>query len=327
MTKNFLYNSAILQFLHQVAWSTFDPNENKDNLRKWVKPFKYLYAAIIAFACLVSFGTLFKFDPTIQKNWNIFIATSQAIALIIFIVDYVIHFVTYIFVKNKNEPLWKTYLRYPFSYGGIVILFCILASLNSLTVIAADLDTKSWHVQFFKNFNMIKILRLLLVLKIFTPFKIIFNVFQKQGKILSYVFVLVVVLILLFALVIWNNENTWLSEQQETWIKSNPGVQDYLNNADYQNLSNGVVTSFWNSLYATTITLTTIGYGDFTPHSDTAKFIVMIISVVAVALIAIPSGVIAGAFLQEIQNKIVSSKTNQSKKQDSKQQNNSGVSE
>ncbi|MGY6172602.1 potassium channel family protein [Candidatus Mycoplasma pogonae] len=318
MLKQKLYNSKFLYSLYQATWAIYDLDETKGEIAPWVKPLKYFLGAIVAFACLISFGSLFKFQGEIQKGWSIFVTTSQVVALLIFILDYCLYFVTSIFFKKNfyNQPLWLTYLRFPFSYAGIVILLCILTSLNSLTVIIGDFDQEDPTVMFLQNFGIVKILRLLYVLRIFTPFRIVFNVFEKQGKILSYVFILVAVLIVLFALVIWNNESAWLTSQQKAWIKANPSIIDYQNNESYQSLSNGVVNSFGTSLYFTTITLTTIGYGDYVPHSDVAKLLMVILSVAAIALIAIPSGVIAAAFLQEIQNRVAKKSKNEVNQKD-----------
>ena len=58
--------------------------------------------------------------------------------------------------------------------------------------------------------------------------------------------------------------------------------------------------NFFDALYWATVTLTTVGYGDVTPVTDIGRFISMISSLFGVAIIALPSGVITAAYIEEL---------------------------
>jgi voltage-gated potassium channel len=60
--------------------------------------------------------------------------------------------------------------------------------------------------------------------------------------------------------------------------------------------------TFFDALYWATSALTTVGYGDIYPHNDIGKIISMLSSLVGVAIIALPSGVITASYLQTIEN-------------------------
>ncbi|WP_334686878.1 potassium channel family protein [Mycoplasmopsis cynos] len=60
--------------------------------------------------------------------------------------------------------------------------------------------------------------------------------------------------------------------------------------------------------------MTTIGYGDFTPHAQISKVIVSLNSLLAIAIVAIPSGVVASEFLLLTQQKL--KKEEQERKKD-----------
>lgn len=60
--------------------------------------------------------------------------------------------------------------------------------------------------------------------------------------------------------------------------------------------------TFFDALYWATSALTTVGYGDVYPHNDIGKVISMLSSLVGVAIIALPSGVITASYLQTIEN-------------------------
>ncbi len=61
--------------------------------------------------------------------------------------------------------------------------------------------------------------------------------------------------------------------------------------------------NFFDALYWATISITTIGYGDISPATDIGRFITMISALVGVAVIALPSGMITAAYMNEISRK------------------------
>ncbi len=61
--------------------------------------------------------------------------------------------------------------------------------------------------------------------------------------------------------------------------------------------------NFFDALYWATISITTIGYGDISPTTDVGRFITMISALVGVAVIALPSGIITAAYMNEINKK------------------------
>ena len=60
-----------------------------------------------------------------------------------------------------------------------------------------------------------------------------------------------------------------------------------------------IIRSFWWA----TITLTTIGYGDVYPITILGKIATILISISGIGIIAIPTGIIAGAFSQSMSKK------------------------
>lgn len=301
----------ILNFIGQIVWINAKiTTESKRNLKK-IKTFKLGYAFLIIFACLISFANLFvPAGENSSTAAKVIISSAQIPVFFIFVGDYVLHLMTYhLHYKKKNA--FHTYLKFFISYYSIVAFLCILASINLISLFANINDIDKKVLDFFNALGMVRILRLLIVLQIFAPFAIIFRVFKDQSKVLINVFVLVIVLIVLFALVIWNAEVSHYNKQVNEFVNANLNGMSFeeakvalQNHPDYPQFPSNSVSNFGDSLYFTTITLTTIGYGDFSPQSPTAKIIVIVISIVGIALIAIPSGVIAGSFLQQMQNKI-----------------------
>lgn len=61
--------------------------------------------------------------------------------------------------------------------------------------------------------------------------------------------------------------------------------------------------SFFDALYWATISITTIGYGDISPVTPIGRMITMISALVGMAVIALPTGIITAAYMNEINRK------------------------
>ena len=96
------------------------------------------------------------------------------------------------------------------------------------------------------------------------------KVFKKQKRSLMTVFVLAIGYIVVSALLVFNVE-------PETF------------------------NTFFDALYWSTISLTTVGYGDIFTVSVAGRVITMISSVVGVAIVALPAGIITAGYMTELQ--------------------------
>ena len=61
--------------------------------------------------------------------------------------------------------------------------------------------------------------------------------------------------------------------------------------------------SFFMVLYWTTVSLTTVGYGDIYPVSFAGRLLAMISSVFGIAIVALPAGIITADYLSELKGK------------------------
>ena len=77
------------------------------------------------------------------------------------------------------------------------------------------------------------------------------------------------------------------------------------------NAGNGIVLEtgkllfddFFEAFYWAASTLTTVAYGDVYPVNDLGRAISMISSLVGIAIIALPSGVITAAYMEELEGR------------------------
>ncbi len=68
-------------------------------------------------------------------------------------------------------------------------------------------------------------------------------------------------------------------------------------------LEPNIFDTFFDALYWATISITTIGYGDISPVTGAGRFIAMISALVGMAVIALPTGIITAAYMNEITKK------------------------
>ena len=68
------------------------------------------------------------------------------------------------------------------------------------------------------------------------------------------------------------------------------------------NVEHSTFPSYFDALYWSVVSLTTVGYGDLYPTSDMGRVVAMISSFIGIAIVALPSGIIAAGLMEEIGN-------------------------
>ncbi len=203
---------------------------------------------------------LISLFPLAFKQNNSFFMMMDKVAVFIFIVDYILRWMTadYKFEKKRIS----SFLKYPFSFMAIVDLLSILPSL---TIVNSG----------FKAFRILRMIRAMKVLRIFKivryskSFEIIGNVIRRSKESLIAVCILAIGYILISALVIFNVE---------------PESFD----------------NFFDAIYWATVSLTTVGYGDIYPVTTFGRVITMISSIFGIAIVALPAGIITAGYMSEV---------------------------
>lgn len=158
-----------------------------------------------------------------------------------------------------------SFVLYPLTPFALIDLLSILPTLTML-------HTGFRLLRLLRLFKTLKVLRTFKFLRYTKSFEMIVNVFKKQRKVLIAVATTAVAYVLISALTIYNVE----PESFET---------------------------FFDAVYWATISLTTVGYGDIYPVTTVGRIVTMISSVLGIAIIALPSGVITAGYLEEMNKK------------------------
>ncbi len=147
-------------------------------------------------------------------------------------------------------------LKYVKSFFGVIDLLTILPTIVSLV---------------FPNIQFLMIIRILRLLRLFRIFKMIrymqeSSVLKKaliasRPKITIFIFTMLFVITIVGAMM-------YIVEGEEYGFSSIP-----------------------ESMYWAVITVTTVGYGDITPHTSIGKFIASFLMIMAYGIIAVPTGI------------------------------------
>lgn len=157
-----------------------------------------------------------------------------------------------------------SYFIYPFTPMAV---FDLLTILPSLTVVSSG----------FKLFKLVRLLRTFRVFRVFKAFrysksiKTVVNVLKKQKESLLVVCIMALGYVLVSALIIFNVE------------------PDSFRN-------------YFDAVYWATVSLTTMGYGDIYPITTAGRVVTMVSSIMGIAIIALPAGIITSGFMDELQS-------------------------
>ena len=200
----------------------------------------------------------------------------EIVATVCFIIDYIFRWSTADYQSDRSRL--GAFLVYPFTPMSIIDLLSILPIFN--------IANPAFRVT--RVYRLMRILRIFRVIRYFEPLKIIFSVIRRQRRILWTVLVLALFYIFITALIMFNAEE-----------EINPETGKYL------------FESFFDAFYWAACTLTTVGYGDLYPISHIGRVISIISSMVGIAIIALPSGIITAGYMDELNRR-------NEKKQDTK---------
>ena len=156
----------------------------------------------------------------------------------------------------------KSYVLYPFTPMAVIDLLAILPAISMFN-------------EGLKIFKIIRLFRTFRVLRIFKAVRysrnvqIVLNVFRKQKESLLVVGGIAILYILVSALIILNVE-------PETF------------------------ENYFDAVYWATVSLTTMGYGNIYPITVVGRIFTMISSVMGIAVVALPAGIITSGLLEEL---------------------------
>lgn len=198
--------------------------------------------------------------PLAFKTQSNFMIVSDEITVSFFVIDYFLRWITADFKYSEHSVF--SFVRYPFSAMAIIDLLSILPSVTFLTSALKIL-------RITRLARALKILRVVRFARYSRSIAILTRVMQRSKSSLFVVGGLAIVYILVSALIIFNIEPQSFS-------------------------------TYFDAIYWSTVSLTTVGYGDLYPVTTTGRIIAMLSSFFGIAIVALPAGIITAEYVEEI---------------------------
>lgn len=165
----------------------------------------------------------------------------------------------------SHLPHWRTRLAYIMSPMALVDLLAVLPFYLSLLI---PIDLR--YLRFFR------LLRLLKLSHYFDGLQVFSTVLRREAAAIAGALLTMVTLIIISACLMFTVENA---------------------------ASPGHFESITEAIWWAVVTLTTVGYGDITPITFGGKLLAMAIMLLGVGTMALPAGILAARFTEELQSR------------------------
>lgn len=206
--------------------------------------------------------------PLMFRGQNVIFTTIESVVTILFVTDYLLRWLT-ADLRSKKKGIWA-FVLYPFTLIAIIDIITILPAISYVN------DS----LRVLRTWRLLRMLRIAKVFKYYEPLQIVMEVFRKKAPVLLTVVGFALFYIFVTALFMFNVEQSVNPKTGELFFDD-----------------------FFDALYWSTCTLTTVGYGDIYPISDIGRIVSMISALVGIAIIALPSGIITAGYMEEVQER------------------------
>ncbi|MGB1020569.1 MAG: ion transporter [Flavobacteriaceae bacterium] len=197
---------------------------------------------------------------SIKTKFGHFFSTFELFSIIIFSFEYLYRIIIY-----YRAGGWRELFGYVFSFFGLIDLISILPFyLNQFVTIDG---------RFFRILRLFRLTRIFKLGRESKSLKLFVKALTSVRNELKFTLFLSVLTILFSASAIYFLENEAQPE---------------------------VFSSITASVWWATVSLATVGYGDVIPITVGGKVFASIISLVGIGVVAIPTGIISAAFVEEI---------------------------
>ena len=190
----------------------------------------------------------------------------ETISVAIFTVEYCLRLWSCTFERQYRHPIW----------GRLKFMFQPLSAIDLLAILPYYLFVFFPNLVFVREIHLLRLARLLKIGRYSSSMRTLGKVIgSKRQDLLSATFTVFTLLMISASLVY------------------------FAEHASQPELFPNIPASMWWSV----VTLTSVGYGDVYPITAMGKLLGGIISVLGLGLVALPTGILASGFAEEVQHK------------------------
>ena len=218
---------------------------------------------LIALIILNVLAAILASVDELDDQYHHFFEIFEWFSIIVFTGEYVVRIWTCVEIEKFKNPI-SGRIRYVFSFMALVDLLAILPFY--LPFVGFDLRA-------FRILRIFLMFRLLKMARYIRAFSLIKNVLkEKKEELLVTLMLIVIILVIVSTLMFYAEKD-----------------------AQPEAFSNIPKALWWG-----VVTLTTVGYGDIYPVTTLGKILGGIITLLGIALIALPSGILASGYTDQM---------------------------
>ncbi len=218
---------------------------------------------IIILIALNVLAVIIETEPNIAERYARAFFIFEIFSSIFFTIEYVARIWTADLDPRYSDPI-KGRIRYTLSFMAMVDLIAILPFY--LQAIEMDL-------RIARAIRLMRLVRILKMGRYAHAVRTLSNVFvRKKEELAMATFATIMLLV--------------LSSAAMYFVEGGPGVEGF--------------SSIPDAMWWAIVTLTSVGYGDVIPSTGGGQFVGAVICVIGVLLVALPAGILAAGFNEEI---------------------------
>lgn len=229
----------------------------------------YSLAGDIIITCLISVNIgafIASTSPHLSHEHKVFLENIEIVSSLVFTIEYALRLWVCTVERRYSHPLWGR-LRYSLTPLSIIDLISILPFYALLLFP---------NLSFVKLIRLLRLLRLLKISRYSEPVRTLGAVLSaKKEELTATAFA--VFILLIFA----------------------SSVMYFVEHEAHPKAFGSILDSMWWGV----VTLTTVGYGDIYPITPLGKFLGAILAFLGIGIFALPAGIIASGFSEEVQRR------------------------
>ena len=221
---------------------------------------------MIALICLNVIAFSFETVYAISIPYKSYFNDFETISVAIFTIEYGLRIWSCTFERRYRHPIW----------GRIKFMLQPLSAIDLLAILPYYLFVFFPNLVFVREIHLLRLARLLKIGRYSNSMRTLGKVIgSKRQDLLSATFTVFTLLMISASLVY------------------------FAEHASQPELFSSIPASMWWSV----VTLTSVGYGDVYPITPLGKLLGGVIAVLGLGLVALPTGILASGFAEEVQRK------------------------
>lgn len=228
----------------------------------------YFDIFIISLIILSALAIILESDQNIYNKYKFFFDGFEVFSVVVFSIEYILRLWTCVEKQSYKNPIT----------GRLKFIFSPIAIIDLLAILPFYLPFVGLDLRFLRIIRIFRIFRLLKLVRYSKAFRMIRSVLNEKKEDLIIILAFVSIILIIVSTLMFYVER------------------------DTQPVAFGSIPK---AMWWDVTTLTTVGYGDIYPLTPLGKILGGIISLLSIGLIALPSGIIASGYTEQIKKEKV----------------------